>query len=157
MCKHDQLILQKLEQLETAATETRKIAEDNIAHLRNDVATHTAFTREKLIDMASISRIEFDNLKEDLNNLKKDSIEIKAGVKLTNGRVNDLEHFHSSCAIQGVVSDYNDYKNKMKPVYLLATSWKMIVAFGIIFATAITVGRFIIDWAAKLTGINLPQ
>ena len=149
MCQHDKEILKKLEGIERLALETREVAERNISTLKDQITTHTEFTRDKLESIEKNHDKEFQYLKEELG-------EIKTETKLTNSRVNKLEKNQSVCLVNTLGKDFEDYKRKMKPIYLVATSWKMILGIAVVFGVVMTLGNAAIQWAYQLIGINPP-
>jgi hypothetical protein len=149
MCNHDKLILQKLESIEKLAAESRKLAEGQIGALKDQIKTHTDFTRDKLETMETHHRQEFEYVKGELKTIKSE-------VTLTNSRVNKLEHNQEVCPINTLIPDYDQYKTKMKPIYLVATSWKMIVGIALIFGVVMTLGQAVVNWFYELVGINIP-
>lgn len=107
-----------------------------IASLDEKIQTHTEFTQSKL------SYIE----------KTVDGVLVQA--TLTNSRVDKLENQHAVCPINTIVPDYNLYKSKMRPVYVVATNWKMIVGVSFVFGIILSIGKALLNFLIGL--LNIP-
>ena len=149
MCKHDELILQELASIKELAAETRKVSEAQIGALRNQITTHTEFTKDKLESIAIKHDKEFEYVKGELRAIKTET-------KSTNSRVTHVEHNQETCLINTLGPEFKMYKDKMRPIYLIATSWKMIVGIAVVFGVVLTIGQAAMGWLYKLFEINIP-
>ena len=112
----------------------------------------SSITRE-LNSFTENSRRENDSIIQSMDKMNNSIESVKALLDSNNNRVSKLEAVHLSCPAHELNVNFEAYKKDLRPVYVLATNYRMIAFIAVGAALAFHLMDIGVSWLTNLLTI----